>query len=54
MNCFILDENINEIIDTMPYSLEYFLNVRPEDDGGSLDTKTESDSSSNYEDENEK
>lgn len=33
-----LDENINEIIDTLPYALEYYLDVRPEEE---FDEKTD-------------
>ena len=45
-----LDECVNEIIDTLPYALEYYLDVRPEEE---YDEKTEdfSDSEENLENE---
>ena len=32
MNLYILEETVNEILDMMPYALEYFLDVRPDED----------------------
>ena len=32
MNLYLLEETVNEILDMMPYALEYYLDVRPEDD----------------------
>lgn len=33
MNLYLLEETVNEILDMMPYALEYFLDVRPDEDG---------------------
>lgn len=33
MNLYMLEETVNDILDMMPYALEYFLDVRPDDDG---------------------
>lgn len=32
MNLYLLEETINDILDMMPYALEYFLDVRPDED----------------------
>lgn len=41
MNIFSLDDLVKEIIDLLPYSLEYFLNVVPDQE---FDDKTNDDS----------
>lgn len=52
MNLFILEETVNDILDMMPYALEYFLDVRPdEDDEGK--TIEEDDEEDNEDDDEE-
>ena len=33
MNLYLLEETVNDILDMMPYALEYYLDARPDDDG---------------------
>jgi len=54
MNLFILEETINDILDMMPYALEYFLDVRPdEDDEGKTIEEDDEEDDEDDEDEND-
>ena len=55
MNIYLLEETINDIIDTMPYALEYYLDVRPEDDdeGKTIEEDDDDDNDDDEDDDND-
>ena len=54
MNLYILEETVNDILDMMPYALEYYLNVRPdEDDEGKTIEEEEEDDDEDHDDDND-
>lgn len=52
MNLYILEETINDILDMMPYALEYYLDVRPDEDeeGKTIEEEDEEDDEDGDED----
>ena len=45
MNLYLLEETINDILDMIPYALEYYLDVRPDEDdeGKTIEEEDEED-----------
>lgn len=55
MNLYILEETINDILDMMPYALEYYLDARPDEDdeGKTIEEEDEEDDEDGDDDEDE-